>query len=59
VNDVVYVEGAVGNFYLEGAADLEKYRRIFSRLQSIALDPESSVALVTRIMAVRESGQDL
>lgn len=59
VNDVVYVEGAVGNIYLEGAADLERYRRIFSRLQSIALDPESSVALVTRIMAVRESRQDL
>jgi hypothetical protein len=31
VNDVVYVEGAVGNIYLETAADLVRYRRIFSR----------------------------
>ena len=56
VNDVVYVEGAVGNIYLETAADLERYRRIFSRLQSIALDPESSVAMATRIAAAYESG---
>jgi hypothetical protein len=59
VNDVVYVEGAVGNIYLEGTADLERYRRIFSRLQAIALDPESSMALVTGIMAAHEDGQDL
>jgi hypothetical protein len=56
VNDVVYVEGAVGNIYLESAADLERYRRIFSRLQSIALDPEGSAALIARIMAAYEDG---
>jgi len=54
VNDVVYVEGAVGNIYLESAADLERYERIFSRLQSIALDPEDSVAMATRIAATYE-----
>jgi transcriptional regulator with XRE-family HTH domain len=56
VNDVVYVEGAVGNIYLEHAADLVRYRRIFSRLQSIALDPEGSVAMVSRIAATYEGG---
>jgi hypothetical protein len=56
VNDVVYVEGAVGNIYLESAADLERYRRIFSRMQSIALNPEGSVALVERIAAAHEDG---
>jgi transcriptional regulator with XRE-family HTH domain len=56
VNDVVYVEGAVGNIYLETAADLVRYRRIFSRLQSMALDPEGSVALVSRIAASYEGG---
>ena len=56
VNDVVYVEGAVGNIYLETAADLVRYRRIFSRLQSIALDPEGSVAMVSRIAATYEGG---
>jgi hypothetical protein len=54
VNDVVYVEGIIGNMYLESAADLERYRRIFSRLQSIALDPEESVAMVARIAKTYE-----
>ena len=54
VNDVVYVEGAVGNIYLETSADLERYERIFSRLQSIALNPEGSAAMVTRIAATYE-----
>ena len=52
VNDVVYVEGLVGNVYLEGAADLERYRRVFSRLHSIALSPEDSIAAVRRIVAI-------
>lgn len=49
VNDVVYVEGAVGNIYLESIADLARYKRILSRLQSIALDQEDSIAMVARI----------
>jgi transcriptional regulator with XRE-family HTH domain len=56
VNDVVYVEGAAGNIYLEHPTELERYRRIFSRLQSIALDSEGSVAMVTRIAAAYEDG---
>jgi transcriptional regulator with XRE-family HTH domain len=51
VNDVVYVEGLVGNIYLEDAAELERYRFIFSRLSSIALSPEDSIALTTSIAA--------
>jgi transcriptional regulator with XRE-family HTH domain len=54
VNDVVYVEGAVGNIYLETVAELERYTRIFSRLKSIALDPEGSAAMVARIAATYE-----
>jgi len=54
VNDVVYVEGAVGNIYLETASELERYRRIFSRLEQIALDPKSSAAMVTRIAQTYE-----
>ncbi len=49
VNDVVYVEGAVGNIYLESTTDLERYRRMFSRLEAIALSPEDSVDLVSSI----------
>lgn len=51
VNDVVYVEGLVGNIYLESAAELGRYRQVFSRLRSIALDPEGSVAAIMRIAA--------
>ena len=54
VNDVVYVEGAVGNIYLETASELERYRRLFSRLEHIALDPEGSAAMVTRIAQTYE-----
>ncbi len=54
VNNVVYVEGVVGNIYLESIAELKRYKRIFSRLQSIALDTESSVAMVERIAATYE-----
>jgi transcriptional regulator with XRE-family HTH domain len=49
INDVVYVEGVVGNIYMESAADLERYNRIFLRLRSIALSPEDSIALVSKI----------
>lgn len=49
VNDVVYVEGVVGNIYLESAAELERYRKMFSRLETFALSPEESIALAERI----------
>ena len=49
VNDVVYVEGLVGNIYLEDVSDLGRYKHIFSRLHSIALSPEESVSLVKQI----------
>jgi transcriptional regulator with XRE-family HTH domain len=56
VNDVVYVEGAVGNIYLESAADLERYRKMWSRLEAIALTPEESVSLVSNIASDYEGG---
>ena len=46
VNDVVYIDGLAGDIYLEGPADLERYRRVFSRLHSIALSAEDSIAAV-------------
>lgn len=54
VNDVVYVEGVVRNIYLESANDLERYKQMFSRLHSIALNPGDSIALVRRIMATSD-----
>lgn len=54
VNDVVYVEGLVGNIYFEEPADLDRYRGIFSRLRAMALDPAESVSLARRIAATYE-----
>jgi transcriptional regulator with XRE-family HTH domain len=55
VNDVIYVEGAIGNIYLESYADLSRYKRMLSQLHSIALDPEGSVAMVARIADTYEA----
>jgi transcriptional regulator with XRE-family HTH domain len=51
VSDIVYVEGLVGNIYLERPTDLERYRTIFSHLRTIALNPSDSISLLTRIAA--------
>jgi len=49
VSDVVYIEGLVGNIYLEKPADIERYRRIFSHLQAIALNRSDSISLITKL----------
>lgn len=51
VSDVVYVEGLVGNIYLERPADVERYRRVFSRLRTMALNEADSISLITRLAA--------
>jgi transcriptional regulator with XRE-family HTH domain len=52
INDVVYVEGLIGNIYLENAVELERYRDVFARLRSIALSPDDSVTAVAQIAAI-------
>jgi hypothetical protein len=49
VSDVVYVEGLVGQFYLERDTDIQRYRRVFDELRAVALGPKDSIA---RIMAI-------
>jgi hypothetical protein len=56
VNDVIYVEGAFGNIYLESEADLERFRRYFTLLEAVALDPESSASLAGKIAASYKGG---
>lgn len=51
VSDVVYVEGLVGNIYLEKQSDVERYRRVSSRLRAIALNEPDSISLITRLAA--------
>lgn len=46
VHDLVYVEGLVGNIYLERPPDLHRYRTIFERLCGIALDAGQTQSLL-------------
>jgi transcriptional regulator with XRE-family HTH domain len=52
VPDVVYVEGLLGNIYLERPLDIQRYRRVFDQLRAAALSPQLSVA---RMEEVKES----
>ncbi len=42
VSDVVYVEGLVGNFFLQSPADITRYQRAFDQLRAIAMSPRDS-----------------
>jgi hypothetical protein len=48
---VVFVEGLVGSIYLERDEELERYRQIFERLQTIALSPKDTISAIARIRA--------
>jgi transcriptional regulator with XRE-family HTH domain len=52
VPDVVYVEGVIDRPYVERPDDLERYRQVFDRMCQIAMTPEQSVELISK---VRES----
>ncbi len=52
VPDVVYVEGLLGQFYVERKAEIERYNRSFERIRAKALTPHDTVArLATMIGA--------
>jgi hypothetical protein len=51
VRSVVYVEGLVGQIYLEHPQDVERYEQVFSRLRDISLAPDESLDLMQRIRA--------
>jgi transcriptional regulator with XRE-family HTH domain len=46
---IVFVEGLVGFIYLERSQDVAKYEEVFERLSDIALSPQESIDLITRI----------
>ena len=45
---VVFVEGLVGSNYLDRPGDLKRYREIFNRLQSMALNPKETADLIAK-----------
>lgn len=51
VSDIVYVEGLVGNIYLERPADLERYQQIFAHLRTVALNSADSIDLINEVSA--------
>jgi hypothetical protein len=54
--DVVFVEGLIGSTYLEREDDLKRYREIFYKLQSIALNPKDTAVLIAQnLHAYRDS----
>lgn len=46
---VVFVEGLIGSIYLKAAEDLERYHKVFERLQSIVLSPSETRNLIARL----------
>ena len=53
---VVFVEGLIGSTYLERDDDLRRYQRIFRKLESIALSPQGSIALIKKFIRDYERG---
>lgn len=49
---VVYVEGLVGQIYMERAQDIQRYEQVFGRLRSMASSPQESVDI---LVTVREA----
>jgi transcriptional regulator with XRE-family HTH domain len=48
--DVVFIEGLVGDLYLERVADVQEYHKIFGLLLKMALAPPESYDFITKII---------
>lgn len=49
--DIVYLEGAVGDLYLEEPQEIQRYSLMHEHLRAMALGPDESAALIARIAA--------
>src|ERR1700753_2844322 len=52
--DVVYVEGIMGDLYLESEVEVKRYQSAFERIQAVALGPKESSAFISAL--AREVG---
>ena len=48
VSGVVYVDGLVGQIYLQREQDVQRYREIFGQLRALSLSPEDSIDLISQ-----------
>ena len=47
--DVVYVEGMMGDLYLKSAEEVNRYQSAFERIQTMALSPQETLALISAV----------
>ncbi|HEY2240692.1 MAG TPA: helix-turn-helix transcriptional regulator [Streptosporangiaceae bacterium] len=52
--DVVYVEGIMGDLYLESVEEVKRYQSAFERIQAVAINPQETLTLVDKM--VRQLG---
>jgi transcriptional regulator with XRE-family HTH domain len=52
--DVVYVEGIMGDLYLESVEEVKRYQSAFERIQTIALSSEETLTFISAVQ--REEG---
>ena len=52
--DVVYVEGIMGDLYLESVEEVKRYQSAFERIRTIALGPQETLTLISAL--AREEG---
>jgi len=56
---VVYVEGMIGSIQLQRAEDLGRYRDIFGKLQSMALNPQETADLIAKFQRAYRDGAEI
>jgi transcriptional regulator with XRE-family HTH domain len=47
--DVVYVEGIMGDLYLESVEEIKRYQLAFERIQTVALGSQETLALISAL----------
>jgi hypothetical protein len=52
--DVVYVEGIMGDLYLESVEEVKRYQSAFERNQAVAFGPQESLTFIEKM--VRQLG---
>jgi transcriptional regulator with XRE-family HTH domain len=55
---VVFVEGMIGSTYLDRPEDLKRYYDVFNKLQSMALNPKDTKALIVKLHRIYKDGLD-
>ena len=48
--DVVYVEGIMGDLYLESVEEVKRYQSAFERIQAVAFSPQETLTLVDKMV---------